>query len=64
MDRFGKLPVRKALVGIKIPYNFVKKEFFTPNFRDMGNLRPGVFGSIKMLFRVSKKGQLRFSERN
>ena len=29
----------------------------------MGNLRPSVFGLIKMSFRVPKKGQLRFSER-
>ena len=45
-----------------IPYNFLKG-IFTTNFRDMGNLRPSVFGLIKMLFRVPKKGQLRFSER-
>ena len=45
-----------------IPYNFLKGIFAT-NFRDMGNLRPSVFGLIKMLFRVPKKGQLRFSER-
>ena len=45
-----------------IPYNFLKI-IFASNFRDMGNLRPGVFGLIKMSFRVPKKGQLRFSER-
>ena len=45
-----------------IPYNFLKG-IFTSNFRDMGNLRPSVFGLIKMLFWVPKKGQLRFSER-
>ena len=45
-----------------IPYNFLK-EIFTSNFRDMGNLRPSVFGLIKMSFRVPKKGQVRFSER-
>ena len=59
MDRFGKLSVRKALN----PYNFLKG-MFTSNFRDMGNLRPSVFGLIKMSFRVPKRGQLRFSERN
>ena len=48
--------------GIKIPYNFLKG-IFTTNFRDMGNVRPSVFGLIKMLFRVPKKGQLTFSER-
>ena len=46
-----------------IPYNFLKG-IFTSNVRDMGNLRPSVFGVIKMSFRVPKKGQLRFSERN
>ena len=45
-----------------IPYNFLKG-IFTKNFPDMGNLRPSVFGLIKKLFRVLKKGQLRFSER-
>ena len=40
-----------------IPHNFLKI-IFASNFRDMGNLRPGVFGLIKR-----KKGQLRFSER-
>ena len=45
-----------------IPYNYLKG-IFTTYFRDMGNLRPSVFGLIKMLFRVPKKGQLRFSER-
>ena len=44
------------------PYNFLKI-IFASNFRDMGNLRPGVFRLIKMSFRVPKKGQLRFSER-
>ena len=44
-----------------IPYDFLKG-IFTSNFRDMGHLRPTVFGLIKM-FRVQKKGQLRFSER-
>ena len=29
----------------------------------MGNLRPSVFGFIKMSFRVPKKGELRFSAR-
>ena len=52
-DRFDKLSVRKA--------NFLKG-ILTSNFRDMGNVRPSVFGLIKM-FRVPKKGQLRFSER-
>ena len=45
-----------------IPYNFLKG-IFTSNFRDMGNLRPSVFGLIKMSFRVPKKGHLRFPER-
>ena len=45
-----------------IPYNFLRG-IFTPNFRDMENLRRSVFGLIKMSFRVPKKGQLRFSER-
>ena len=45
-----------------IPYNFLKG-IFTSNFRDEGNLRPSVFGLIKMSFRVPKKGQPRFSER-
>ena len=45
-----------------IPYDFLKG-IFTSNFRDMGNVRPSVFGLIKMSFRVPKKGQLRFSER-
>ena len=40
-----------------IPYNFLTG-IFTSNFRDMGKLRPSVFGLIKMLFRVLKKGQL------
>ena len=37
-----------------IPYNFLKGIFNT-NFCDMGNIRPSVFGLIKMLFRVPKK---------
>ena len=45
-----------------IPYNFLKG-IFTSNFRHMKNLRPSVFGLTKMLFRIPKKGQLRFSER-
>ena len=45
-----------------IPYNFLKG-IFTSNVRDMGNLRPCVFGLIKMWFQVPKKGQLGFSER-
>ena len=45
-----------------IPYNFLKG-IFTSNLRALGNLRPGVFGLIKMSFRVPNKGQLRFSER-
>ena len=45
-----------------IPYDFLKG-IFTTNFRDMGNLRPSVFGLIKMSFRVPKKGQQRFLER-
>ena len=45
-----------------IPYNFLKG-IFTSDVRDMGNLRPCVFGLIKMWFQVPKKGQLRFSER-
>ena len=40
-----------------ISYNFLKG-IFTTNFRDMGNLRPSVFGLIKMLFRVPKKGKI------
>ena len=58
-DRLGKLSVRKALN----PPSLVLKEFSTSNVRDMGNLRPSVFGLIKIWFRVPKKGQLRFSER-
>ena len=58
-DRFGKLSVRKTLSN---PLRFLKG-IFTSNFRDIGNLRPSVFGLIKMSFRVPKKGQLRFSER-
>ena len=57
-DRFGKLSVWKALN----PYNFLKG-IFTSNIRDMGNLRPCIFGLIKMWFQVPKKGQQRFSER-
>ena len=45
-----------------IPYNFLK-EIFSSNVRDMGNLRPSVFGLVKMSFRLPKKGQLRCSER-
>ena len=45
-----------------IPYNFLRG-IFTSKFLDMENLRPSVFGLIKMSFRVPKKGQLRFSER-
>ena len=45
-----------------IRFDFLKG-IFTPNFRDMGNLRSSVFGLIKMSFREPKKGQLRFSER-
>ena len=45
-----------------IPHDFLKEIFFY-NFRDMGNLRSGVFGLIKMSSRVPRKGQLRFSER-
>ena len=37
-----------------IPYNFLKG-IFTSNFRDVGNLRPSVFGLTKMSFRVPKK---------
>ena len=37
-----------------ISYNFLKI-IFASNFRDMGNLRPGVFGLIKMSFRVPTK---------
>ena len=37
-----------------IPHDFLKG-IFTSNFRDMGNLRPSVFGLIKMSFRVSEK---------
>ena len=51
-DRFGKLSVRKALNPLR-----VLKGIFTSNFHDMGNLRPCVFGLIKMSFRVPKKGQ-------
>ena len=57
-DRFGKLSVRKALN----PLQFSKNNFRL-DFRDMGNLRTGVFGLVKMSFWVPKKGQLRFSER-
>ena len=56
------VPVNYLLRRPLIPYNFLKI-IFASNFRDMGNLRPGVFGLIKMSFRVAKKGQLRFSER-
>ena len=45
-----------------IPYDFLKG-IFTSNFRAIGNLRPSVFGLVKMSFRVPKKGRLRFSER-
>ena len=34
-----------------IPYDFLKG-IFTLNFRDMGHLRPAVFGLIKISFRV------------
>ena len=51
---------RKGLLAVY--YNF-RKGIFTSNFRDMGNLRPSVFGLIKMSLPVPKKGQLRFSER-
>ena len=37
-----------------IPYNFLRG-IFTSNFRDMGNLRPSVFGLIKTSFRVPEK---------
>ena len=37
-----------------IPYDFLKG-IFTSNVRDMENLRPSVFGLIKMSFRVPKK---------
>ena len=41
------------------------KGIFTSNVRDIGigNLRPSVFGLMKIWFRVPKQGQLRFSER-
>ena len=58
-DRFGKVSVRKALN----PLQFSKGIQFTSNVRDMGILRPSVFGLIKNWFRVPKKGQLRVSER-
>ena len=45
-----------------IPYDFLKG-IFTLNFRDMGNLRTGIFGLIKISLLVPKKGQLKFSER-
>ena len=45
-DRFGKLSFRKALDHVR----FVKG-ILTSNFRDMGNLRPSVFGFIQMSFR-------------
>ena len=46
-DHFGKLSV---LGGRPlIPYDFLKG-IFTSNFPDMGNLRPSVFGLIKMSF--------------
>ena len=45
-----------------MPYDFLKG-IFTSNVRDRGNIRPSVFGLIKMSFRVPRKGQLRFSER-
>ena len=52
-DRLGKLSVRKALN----PLQFSKGNF-TTNFRDMGNLRPGVFVLIKMWdLRFSGNGQ-------
>ena len=37
-----------------IPYDFLKG-IFTSNFRDMGHLRPTVFGLIKMSFSHEKK---------
>ena len=45
-----------------IPHDFLKG-IFTSNIRDMGNLRPCVFGLIQMSFLVPKKGQVKFSER-
>ena len=45
-----------------IPYNFLEG-IFSSNFPGMKNLRPSVFGLIKMSFRVTKKEQLKFSER-
>ena len=54
MDLFGKLSV---LFGRPlIPYDFLRG-IFTLNFCDMGNLRPSVFGLIKMSFRIPKKGR-------
>ena len=65
----GKIRGTQQIVSVNylfgrplIPYDFLKG-IFTSNFHDMGNLRPSVFGLIKMSFRVPKKGQLRFSER-
>ena len=56
------VPVNYLFGRPLIPQNFLKGIFIS-NFLDMGNLRPNVFGLIKMSFRVPKKGQLRFSER-
>ena len=45
-----------------IPYDFLKG-IFTLNFRDMGNLRPSVFGLRKMLFSFSTSKDLRENRR-
>ena len=58
----GKQVVNYLLGRPLIPYDFLKG-IFTSNFRDMGNLRPSVFGLITLSLRVPKNGQLRFSER-
>ena len=55
MDCFVKLSVWKALI---IPLGFLKGLF------TYINLRTSVFGLIKLSFRVPKKGQLRFLDRN
>ena len=46
-----------------IPYNFLKVNVPPRTFEIWENVRPSVFGLIRMSFRVPKKGQLRFSER-
>ena len=58
----GSIVLGSSVGRYSTAYDFLKV-IFTSNFRDMGNLRPRVFGWIKMSFRLPKKGQLKFSER-